>query len=90
MSTRLPAASASIAADDFNRRMLGKPPLKRLGCPVGKQIHNAMPFQVNQYGSVFLSLAPRPVVDAQHPMRYRSRLLCHAAEMTQQCVATHH
>ena len=55
----------SIAADNLNRRMMGKPPFKRLGCPVRKQIHNAMPFQVNQYGSVFLPLAPRPVVHSQ-------------------------
>src|SRR4051794_13104325 len=57
--------STSITADNFNRRMLPQPTFKRFSRPVGKQVHHPMSLEINQYGSVILPLAPRPVVHAQ-------------------------
>src|SRR5262249_14965419 len=58
-----------VAGDDLDPVVLTQPLDQGGGGAIFEEVDDATPFEVDQYCAVGLALAPRPVVDAEHPRR---------------------
>src|SRR5208283_5467563 len=76
--------TATIAADHLDVRMLLKPIRCRARRTNRQKVDHFPPLQVHDDGSVSGALAPRPVIDPDHPnVCLRAPLLCSPLEMAQ-------
>jgi hypothetical protein len=63
----------TVACHDLNARMLSKPARERPGLPIGQQIHNTVPLQIDQDRSITMTAPPGPVIHRQHTRRVHRR-----------------
>lgn len=59
----------TITANDLNPWVLLEPSCECLSSPIWQEVHNTLPLQVDQDGTVLTPFSPRPVVYAQYAWR---------------------
>ena len=57
--------AGTVAAHDFDTRVLLQPAGERLRCPVGEEIRHLPLYEVNQYRAIGLAFAQRLVIYSQ-------------------------
>jgi hypothetical protein len=70
-------STRSVTTDHFRWGVVVQPLGNGVGLAIGQKIHYSTPLQIAKNGAVALSLAPRPIVDAQHARRNWNWLLRH-------------
>ena len=75
---------ATVAADDLGTGMLSQPGSYGVGVAIGKQVDHPAALQVAQDRSIAMSLAPSPVVDAEHAWHLHWRQEAAVMKLTQQ------
>ncbi|MBB4172157.1 MULTISPECIES: hypothetical protein [unclassified Rhizobium] len=80
--------ASTVAGDDFYAGMSGKPFGYDISISFGKQIKNAVAFQIADNRAVTLTLAPGPIVDTNDP-RGRVGFMHRCAHHSQKCIAAH-
>ena len=61
----------TVAADDFDLRVLPQPGDDRVALTIGKQVDHLTAFEIDHDAPVAVAAAPGEVVDADHPRRWR-------------------
>src|SRR5690606_18147876 len=87
-SCSLCIGTSTIAGDDFYARVTGKPFGYNISISFGKQLKNAVAFQIADNRAVTLALAPGPIVDTNDP-RVRIGFTRRGANHSQKCIAAH-
>jgi hypothetical protein len=66
LARTLGVGAASIPCNDLDSRMRAEPASQGVRRAIVQEINHAMPFEIDQDGSVLLAALLRPIVDAEH------------------------